>query len=372
MFKNLNPSGRIFDLIEYPDEMRNELVHRFPESGAGNFRIGSQVIVRESQNAVFFRDGRSLDTFGPGRHIISTGNIPVLIDFIGKAFSDKSPFPAEVYFVAMREFADMKWGTPEPIPVQTPGVGVGWQVLTGYGIYGFQISNPQQFVTQIVGAQGLYSTRDIDERLKSIIIQAIADMLGEQAVALAANFMPRLSSLRDEFAAGIRAKAQDDFNALGLTLKTLKISGLSPAQNAMEILRDRGLIGAEGVALYMQLQAADAMRDAANNQSGGAGLTAGIGAGVGIGQIMGQAFQGGMQPPAQPAAQPQTSPPAAPAGGGAAASAPDIMSPAQAAQYLTVSEEDVMQMITEGQLKAKKIGSQFRISKTALDDFLKS
>lgn len=372
MFKNLNPSGRIFDLIEYPDEMRNELVHRFPESGAGNFRIGSQVIVRESQNAVFFRDGRSLDTFGPGRHIISTGNIPILIDLVGKAFNDKSPFPAEVYFVAMREFADMKWGTPEPIPVQTPGVGVGWQVLTGYGIYGFQISNPQQFVTQIVGAQGLYSTRDIDERLKSVIIQAIADMLGEQAVALAANFMPRLSSLRDEFAAGIRAKAQDDFNALGLTLKTLKISGLSPAQNAMEILRDRGLIGAEGVALYMQLQAADAMRDAANNQSGGAGLTAGIGAGVGIGQIMGQAFQGGMQPPAQPAAQPQTPPPAAPAGGAATTAAPDIMSPAQAAQYMQVSEDDVMQMINEGQLKAKKIGSQFRISKTALDDFLKS
>jgi excisionase family DNA binding protein len=370
MFKNLNPSGRIFDLIEYPDEMRNELVHRFPESGAGNFRIGSQVIVRESQSAVFFRDGRALDNFGPGRHIISTGNIPILIDFIGKAFSDKSPFPAEVYFVAMREFADMKWGTPEPIPVQTPGVGVGWQVLTGYGIYSFQVSNPQQFVAQIVGAQGLYSTRDIEERLKSALIQAIADLLGEQAVALGANFMPRLSSLRDEFAAGIRAKGQDDFKALGLTLKIVKINGLSPAQNAMEILRDRGLIGPEGVALYMQLQAADAMRDAANNPSGGAGLTAGIGAGVGIGQIMGQAFQGGMTPPQPAAPQPQT-PPAAPAGG-AAASAPDIMSPAQAAQYLQVTEADVMQMINEGQLKAKKIGAQYRISKSALDEFLKS
>lgn len=370
MFKNLNPSGRIFDLIEYPNEMRNELVHRFPETGSGDFRIGSQVIVRDSQAAVFFRDGRALDTFGSGRHVISTGNIPILIDFIGKAFSDKTPFPAEVYFVSLREFPDMKWGTSDPIPVQTPGVGVGWQVLTGYGIFGFQISNPQQFVTQLVGAQGLYSTKDIEERLRGTLVQAIADLLGEQAVKLGANFMPRLSSLRDEFAAGVRAKSQDDFQALGLTIKTLKISGLSPAQNAMEILRDRGLIGPEGVALYMQLQAADAMRDAANNPSGGAGLTAGIGAGVGIGQIMGQAFQGGMQPPPAQPAQPQT-PPAAPAGGGAAAF-PDVMSPADAARYLQVTEADIQQMITDGQLKSKKIGAQVRISKSVLDDFLKS
>jgi excisionase family DNA binding protein len=370
MFKNLNPSGRIFDLIEYPNEMRNEMVHRFPESGPGDFRVGSQIIVRDSQAAVFFRDGRALDTFGSGRHIISTGNIPVLVDLIGKAFSDKTPFPAEVYFVSLREYTDMKWGTPEPIPVQTPGVGVGWQVLTGYGIFGFAITNPQQFVTQIVGAQGLYSAKDIEERLRGVLIQAIADMLGEQAVKLGGNFMARLSSLRDEFAAGLRAKAQDDFQALGLTIKTVKISGLSPAQNAMEILRDRGLIGAEGVALYTQLQAADAMRDAANNPSGGAGLTAGIGAGIGIGNIMGQALQGGMQqPPAQPA-QPQT-PPSAPAGGGAAA-VPDIMSPADAARYMQVTEADVMQMITDGQLKAKKIGAQFRISKSVLDDYLKS
>ncbi|MGH2524643.1 MAG: SPFH domain-containing protein, partial [Anaerolineales bacterium] len=337
----------------------------------GNFRIGSQVIVRESQNAVFFRDGRALDTFGPGRHIISTGNIPVLIDFVGRLFNDKTPFPAEVYFVSMREFPDMKWGTPDAIPVQTPGVGVGWQVLTGFGTYGFQVSNPQQFVAQVVGAQGLYTTRDIEDRLRGIFAQKLADLLGEQAVKLGPNFMARLSGLRNEIAAGLRAQSQDDFNALGLALKTILIGGLSPAQNAMQILRDRNLISSEGAALYAQLQAADAMRDAANNPSGGAGLTAGIGAGVGIGNLMGQALSGMQQPPAQP--QPQT--PQAPQGGGGAAGAaafPDIMSPADAARYMQVTEADVMQMITEGQLKAKKIGAQYRISKSALDDFLKS
>ncbi|MCK4977069.1 MAG: SPFH domain-containing protein, partial [Anaerolineales bacterium] len=121
--------ARIFDVIEYPNEMRNEIVHRFPEVGAGNFRIGSQVIVRESQTAVFFRDGNALDVFDPGRHTITTYNVPLLIDFIGKAFNDRTPFPAEVYFIAMREFADRKWGTPQPIIVRNPNMGLGVALL---------------------------------------------------------------------------------------------------------------------------------------------------------------------------------------------------------------------------------------------------
>ncbi|MBN2147843.1 MAG: SPFH domain-containing protein, partial [Anaerolineales bacterium] len=144
--------ARIFDVIEYPNEMRNELVHRFPESGPGDFRIGSQVIVRESQMAVFFRDGAALDTFGPGRHTIVTANIPLLIEKIGKAiFSDRTPFPAEVYFVSMREFADQKWGTPQPIIVRNPGMGLGVALLQGFGTFSFQVKDAQQFVTQVVG-----------------------------------------------------------------------------------------------------------------------------------------------------------------------------------------------------------------------------
>lgn len=351
--------ARIFDVVEYPDEMRNEIVHKFPESGSGDFHIGTQLIVRESQAAVFFRNGQALDTFGAGRHTLTTENIPFIKELIGRAFNERSPFTAEVYFVSMREFPDQKWGTAEPIPVQTPGVGVGWQVLTGFGTFGFNVSNPQQFVAQIVGQQGRFTTADIQERLRSMLVSKFADLLGEQAVALGANFMPRLSSLRDEFAAGLRAKAQDDFKAIGLTLKNFYIQGLAPAQNAMQILRDRGLISADGVALYTQLQAADAMRDAAANPSGGAGLTAGIGAGVGLGQIIGQTVQG-MQ-----VGQPQ---PAAAAG----AAASQRMSVAEAAEYLKVTEEDVIAAVNEGQLKAKKIGKSFTFTKKDLDDFLSS
>ena len=153
--------ARIFDVIEYPTEMQDEIVHRFPEQGIGDYRIGSQVIVRESQAAVFFRDGNALDVFRAGRHTITTANIPLLIDLIGKAFNDRTPFPAEVYFVSMKEFANEKWGTPQPIIVRNPGMGLGVALLQGFGTYSFQVKDPQQFVTQLVGTQGAYRTTEI-------------------------------------------------------------------------------------------------------------------------------------------------------------------------------------------------------------------
>ncbi len=145
--------GRIFDVIEYPNEMQDEIVHRFPEEGAGDYRIGSQVIVRESQRAVFFRSGRALDVFGPGQHTITTANVPLLINLIGKAFNERSPFTAEVYFVSMREFPDKKWGTPQPIVIETPNMGFGVALVQGFGTYSIQVADPQQFVTQIVGVR---------------------------------------------------------------------------------------------------------------------------------------------------------------------------------------------------------------------------
>lgn len=349
---------RIFDVIEYPNEMRNEIVHRFPESGPGNFRIGSQLIVRESQTAVFFRDGNALDVFGPGRHTITTANIPVLTGLLGKLFNDRTPFPAEVYFVSMREFADRKWGTAQPIIVRNPNMGLGVALLQGFGSYSFQVSDPQQFVTQVVGAQGIYNTTDIESRLRSMLLSRLQDLLGETA---AKNSVPEMIGLTDELGAGVRAKSQDDFLALGLVLKTFYIENLKPSTKSAEELRQMGMLD---MATYTQLQAADAMRDAAQNPSGGAGLTAGIGAGLGVGNVLADSLKGmtgaGATAPAGGAA---------PAAGAAAAGG--VMTPGEAANYLKVSEEDVMAAITAGDLKARKIGNAYRISKEALDEFLK-
>ena len=343
--------ARIFDVIEYPNEMADEIVHRFPEEGIGDFRVGSQVIVRESQSAVFFRDGNALDVFGAGRHTIATANIPLLINLIGKAFNDRTPFPAEVYFVSRKEFANRKWGTPQPIIVRNPGMGLGVALLQGFGTYSFQVKDPQQFVTQVVGTQEAYNTSDIEDRLRTMLLSKLQDILGETG---AKHSVPELIGLTDEISAGVRAKAEDDFEALGLTLKTFYVGNLKPSDKSAEELRQMGMLD---MATYTQLQAADAMRDAASNPSGGAGLTAGIGAGMGIGNLMQQATAGAVQKQ----------------GGGAAATGmPDVMSPSEAASVLKVSEEDVMSAIKDGSLKAKKLGNSYRISKESLEAFLKS
>lgn len=345
--------ARIFDVVEYASEMPGEIVHRFPEEGIADLRLGSQVIVRESQRAVFFRDGHALDSFGPGRHTITTANIPLLIEFIGKAFNDRTPFTAEVVYVSMKEFADEKWGTPQPILVSNPGMGLGVALLQGFGTYSFQISDAQQFVTQIVGAQGIYRTSDIEDRLRGMLLNKLQDVLGTTAEK---HSLIKLSGLTEEIGAGVRAKAQDDFKAIGLTLKSFYIGNLKPSEKSAEELRAMGVLDMN---TYTQLQAADAMREAAKNPSGGAGLTAGIGAGMGIGNVLSESLKGvGSQ--------------AGAAGSQAAQSIPPVMTPSEAATLLKVSEEDVLNAIKSGQLKAKQLGSAYRISKEALEEFLKS
>jgi excisionase family DNA binding protein len=330
--------------------------------GPGNFRIGSQVIVRESQTAVFFRDGNALDTFGPGRHTIVTGNIPLLINLIGKLFNERTPFPAEVYFVSMREFADRKWGTPQPIIVRNPNMGLGVALLQGFGTYSFQVKDPQQFITQIVGTQGAYRTTDIESRLRSMLLSKLQDLLGETA---AKHSVPELIGLTEELGAGVRAKTQDDFLALGLTLKAFYIENLKPSSKSAEELRAMGMLDMQ---TYTQLQAADAMREAAQNPSGGAGLTAGIGAGMGIGNVLSQTLSGmsGQKPAGGAPASTE------PTGGAPAGTMPDVMTPSEAAAYLRVAEEDVIAAINSGDLKAKKIGNAYRISREALEAYLKS
>jgi excisionase family DNA binding protein len=347
--------ARIFDVVEYRSEMVEEIVRRFPETGVADLRIGSQVIVRESQRAVFFRDGRALDTFGPGRHTIATANIPLLVDFVGKAFNDRTPFTAEVYYVSVREFADRKWGTPQPIIVRNPGMGLGVALLQGFGSYSFQVSDAQQFVTQIVGSLGIYRTVDIENRLRTMLLSKLQDLLGETTARAS---VVELIGLTEELGAGVRAKAQDDFSAIGLTLKSFYIGNLKPSDKSAEELRAMGMLDMQ---TYTQLQAADALRDAAQNPSGGAGLTAGIGAGMGIGNVLSQSLSGMAGQGSAPQRQ----------SGSETGSVPSIMTPAEAANVMRVSEEDVVAAIQAGDLKARKIGNAYRISKEALDEFLK-
>ena len=287
--------ARIFDIVEFFDETGRQMVHRLPEHGSGDFRLGSQLIVRESQAAVFFRDGKALDTFGPGRHTISTANIPLLTGLISIPFSGETPFKAEVYFVNLREFLEQKWGTPEAITLRDSELGM--VRLRAFGTYSMQVSEPQLFVNKVVGTQGLYETSQIQGFLRGIIIAKLTDLLGELKKSLF-----DLPSLYDEIGAGAKAKVQDDFNALGIALKTLYVTSISPTEETAKAIDERASMGAIGnMQAYLQFKTARAMTEAAGAPGGIAGAGVGLGAGVGMGAAMAQMMAQSMQPGAQAA-----------------------------------------------------------------------
>jgi membrane protease subunit (stomatin/prohibitin family) len=300
--------ARIFDVVEFVDEAGREMVHRIPERGSGDFRIGSQVIVRDSQAAVFFRGGRALDTFGPGAHTITTANIPFVVDLIGKAFSGETPFKAEVYFVSLREFTDLKWGTPTPITIKDPELGMAR--VQARGSYAVQITDAQLFVNKIVGTQGIYRTNDIMGFFRSMILTKLTDLIGEIGKSVI-----EMAGMTEELVAGARAKAAEEFAARGITLTSVYAEYIGPTEETAKAIDERASMGALGdMQAYMQFQAARAMRDAAQQPGGGvASAGVGLGAGVGMGAAMAQMMTQSMQQPAQqPAAQPTPAAPATP------------------------------------------------------------
>jgi excisionase family DNA binding protein len=258
----------------------------------------------------------------------------------------------------MREYLDQKWGTAEPIPLRD--VDLGLVRLRAFGTFSLQVQDPVLFVNKIVGAQGIYQTPQITRFLRGIVVAKLTDLLGELGKGLF-----DLPALYDEIGAGAKAKVQDDFANLGIQLKTLYVNSISPTEETAKAIDERASMGAIGdMQAYMQFQTARGIRDAA--QSGGegggaAGTGLGLGAGVGMGAAMAQ-----MVTSATTGAQQQAPAAAAPAG------VPDIMTLSEAATYIRVAEEDVLAIISSGELKAKKIGTSYRISKKAIDEYLSS
>src|SRR3712207_4417920 len=217
----------ILDLIEHPDEYTDEIVRRVPEHGSGEFRLGSQLVVRESQRAVFFRDGKALDVFGPGRHTISTNNIPLLTGLLGLPFGGDSPFRAEIYFVSMREFTNLKWGTPQPLVYRDNELGM--IRLRAFGTYSMRVGDPQLFVNQIVGSRGAYTTGAIEEFLRSIVLNEFNDLLGSVQTSIL-----DIQAMTGEIATTARNALGDDFQRLGLALTTFQISAITPPEEVQQ------------------------------------------------------------------------------------------------------------------------------------------
>jgi membrane protease subunit (stomatin/prohibitin family) len=292
----------LLDLIEYVDSRPDEIVHRIPEHGSGEFRLGSQCVVRESQRAVFVRDGKALDILPPGRHTLSTANIPLLTGLLGLPFGSKSPFRAEVFYVMMKEFTDLKWGTPQPVLFRDKEFGM--IRIRAFGTYSMQVKDPQLFVNQIVGTQATYSTTDIEEFLRSVIINEFNDMLGETLTSLL-----DVQSMTIDLATAALHSLTDDFDRLGLELRSFQIGAITPPEEVQKAIDQRSSMGAIGnMTAYTQYQTAQAIGGLGKGEGGGgegSSLTqgAGLGAGIGLGAAMADALRqsmGGGQQQGQP------------------------------------------------------------------------
>jgi len=266
----------VLDVIEWVDQGSNEIVHRVPEYGSGEFRLGSQCIVRDSQVAVFFRDGKALDTVPPGRHTLSTQNIPILAGILSIPFGHKSPFRAEVVYVSLKEFLDMKWGTPQPIIYRDSDLGV--VRLRSFGTYAMRVVDPQLFVNTIVGTQGVFRAEDIGNYLRSIIVQQLTVLMGQVMKSVL-----DLAVMYEQLALATKTAVADQFAAYGLQLDSFQIGAITPPDEVQAKIDERSSMGALGnLDQYMKYRTAQAIGDAANNPgSGGDALGAGIGFGLG-------------------------------------------------------------------------------------------
>ncbi len=275
----LSPSAQFIEVIEWLDDTGNTLVYRFPVRDQ-EIKNGAQLIVRESQSAVFVYEGQIADQFGPGRYTIDGGNTPILSKLGAWKYGFNSPFKSEVYFVSSKQFQDLKWGTPNPVMMRDPDFGM--VRLRAFGIYSIRVADPQAFIKEITGTNARFVTEDIEGQLKRTLVSSFTDALGESKIAaldLASNY--------DELGKFMRGKMSDDFKAWGLELTKFVIENISlprEVEAAMDKRTSMGVIGDAG--RYTQFQAADAMRDAAQNPSGGAGTGAGLGAGFALGNAM--------------------------------------------------------------------------------------
>ncbi len=279
--------SQFIEVIEWLDDSGNTLVYRFPVHGQ-EIKNGARLTVRESQTAVFVHQGQIADVFPPGLYTIDGGNTPILTKLGAWMHGFNSPFKAEVYFVNTKQFTDLKWGTPNPIMMRDADFGM--VRFRAFGIYSIRVSDPSAFIKEIAGTNAHFETEDIEGQLKRTLVSGFSDALGESKIAaldLASNY--------DELGGFMRSKLSDEFKSYGLELTKFVIENISlppEVEAAMDRRTSMGVIGDAG--RYAQFQAADAMRDAAQNPGGGAGLGAGLGAGFAVGNAMAGAMSNAM------------------------------------------------------------------------------
>ena len=279
---------KLMEVLEFFDNSGNVMVKRLPEPDIDTeIKWGAQLTVRESQKAIFLKDGKVFDVFDAGRYVLDTKNIPLLTKFITSfGYGTISPFRAEVYFVSMKLFPNLKWGTPEPILFED----TKFQMvrLRSNGIFSIQINDPHLFFNKIVGTQGLYSDNEISGYLKNIIASKLAVVLGETHKSVF-DLLKNISTL-------LKDAVLNDFNSIGLSLNNLFINSITlPTEVQKSIDTKTGMSAIGNLDEYLKFQMGKSIENASENPSGNAGAGIGIGAGVGMGMMFPQMIQNALE-----------------------------------------------------------------------------
>ena len=336
---------QFIDIIEWTDDSRDTLSFRFPDEDK-EIKRGAQLIVRESQAAQFVYLGEFGDTFGPGKHTLTTDNIPILTNLKSWKYALESPFKADVYYVTTRVFTGNKWGTSNPVMMHDADLGV--VRARAFGTYDFHVIEPKIFLKEVAGTDDHFTLEEFADTMRSRIVSIFSQALAQAKIPVF-DLASRYSEVGGALMPVINAFIGPKY---GLEMTTFVVENVSVPPEVEQAIDKRSSMAAVGnLNDYVKFQMGQGMA-----QGGPGSAPAEMAMGFAMAQQM-------MQQTNLAGGPASTPPPAA---------APDLLTPADAAKLLGVGEEDVLASITAGDLKAKKIGTAFRITRAALDEFLKS
>lgn len=361
--------GELIEIIEWTDDSRDTLSYRWPDDDK-NIKNGAQLIVRESQTVQFVYLGQFGDTFGPGKHTLTTDNIPVLNKLQGWKYGFNSPFKADVYYLNTRLFTGNKWGTSNPVMLRDADFGI--VRARAFGTYDFHITDPKLFLKEVAGSDQHFRLDEFADTMRSRIVSLFSEALAQAKVPVL-DVAARYQELGAALLPLINPVTTSKY---GLEMTSFIVENVSVPPEVEQAIDKRSSMSAIGnLNDYVKYQMAQGM--GTGQGSGAAGFASEMAVGMAMAQQMmqqqgpvlgAQAGAAAVPPPIPAAGAGAATPPPVPA----ASPAADLMSPADAAKVLGVSEADVLQTLEAGDLKGKKIGSTWRITKAAIDQFLQS